>query len=104
MDYTVSKVVVTSHSAEWLKALNLDASGNCAIGDLPAGASREITGLDCGVLGKLPGKDQVFYTSFALNNDELKLTLPPNELIQHVGPANATIERAQDLKLVYIRK
>lgn len=101
----ISKVLVTAHSQNWLNILGVDAGGACHLGEIALGETREVTGLDCGVLGKMPAHESVFYTSFLENNGELHFTKLPHELPQNVAAKDAAQpERALDLSVIYHSK
>lgn len=105
LDIGVAKVLVTAHSQNWLNILGVDAGGACHLGEIALGETREVTGLNCGVLGQMPAQGSTFYTSFLLNNGELHFTKLPHELPQNVAaPGAAKPERALDLSVIYHSK
>lgn len=104
LNLTVTKVTVTPRADNWMNILGIDGSGECNIGAVPVNETREVTGMKCGGLGKLPARDAIFFTAFLLNGDELRLTKLPNELPDNVGTKDHPAPRALDLSVVYRRK
>lgn len=103
MDITINKVTVTSLNKSWGSVLGVDATGDCDVADLKVGEKKDVTGMDCGSLGTYPNKDDIYFTSFSLNDDKLRFTKLPSEALDHVGNAKKSARRNLDLEVTYSR-
>ena len=104
IDLTITKVMVSPLDTSWGRVFGIDVSGDCNISDIPVGEVREITGKDCGKLGKFPAKDQVYFTSYRLVNEKtLEFTKLPNESMANVGTKEAPAPRNLALTIQYLK-
>lgn len=104
LDLRIEKVEVKALDESWATVFGIDVTGDCQVNDVAVGTSKEVTGEDCGALGKYPAKDQIYFTSFNLVDGTLHFTKTPSEELEHVGTKGNPAPRNEDLDLEYFAK
>lgn len=104
LDLTINKVLITPLDSTWATVFGVDVTGDCDVKDVPVGSAKDVTGMDCGQLGRHPAKDQVYFTSYVFNEENVRFTKLPSEAFEHVGTKEAPAPRNTDLVVDYIRK
>ena len=103
INYKISKVAITPIAKSWTTLFGVDLSKDCNIADSRLNEEVEVTGLDCGVFGRFPQKDAVYFASFAENADFTLFSPLPHEALGNVGTDDAPAARNQDLVLRFVK-
>ncbi len=104
MDFKIASVGITILAPNWSEVVGIDISGDCNLADVAVGDTKNVAGMDCGLIGTFPNKDSIYFTSYSLFDGYLRFTKLPHEAREHLGTEKNPAPRNTDLKVKYLEK
>jgi hypothetical protein len=105
LNLKVVSVSITRFNDSWSEVFGVDVSGEWRISEVAVASAKDVSGLNCGSLGKFPAVGQVYFTSYRLANDKtLEFTKLAQESWENIGSEENPAPRNERLLVNYYRR